>query len=76
LAQRSGLSEVGVDSFLAALDASEIDAILADSEAHAGEFALHAKTGNGWSFVPMLDELKQALTAGWLVYILRRYFER
>jgi hypothetical protein len=66
LAQRSGVSEVGVDNFLAALDAPEIDAILADPVAHAEEFSHHTKMGNGWSFIPMSDDLKQALTAaGW-----------
>jgi hypothetical protein len=66
LAQRSGVSEVGVDNFLAALDAPEIDAILADPVAHAEEFSHDAKMGNGWSFIPMSDHLKQALTAaGW-----------
>jgi len=67
LAQRSGHYEVSVDSFLAALDAPEIDAIIANPDAHAEEFALlDTKTGTGWSFIPMSDELKQALaTAGW-----------
>jgi len=61
LAQRSGLTEVGVDEFLAALDLPEIDSFLNDFDPRVdGEPPIRP------GHFPLSDELQQALTvAGW-----------
>jgi hypothetical protein len=62
LAQRSGLAEVGVDEFLAALDLPEIDSFLNMDDFDPRVDTPPIRPGR----FPLSDELQKALTAaGW-----------